>query len=261
MRRLNLSPVKLGLSAVALVLIGISGLLQADDEPVPASSEGDTTLRVLLAAELETTLSSQMNGTLGELSAALGQKVAKAAVLARFNCAEAQARFKVAVAELAMARQNLDAKIHLRELDAVGDLEVATATTEVQKAEGARAMGQAQSDFCQVSAPFSGRVVKVYVKPYQTVTAGTPLFDLVSEGPLKVRLNVPSTLLQKLKTGMPLQVTIRETGKTYPAHIRTINFRVDAVAQTVELEAKLDAQYPELIAGMSGTARFSDEHE
>lgn len=218
-----------------------------------------STIRVLLAAELETTLSSQMNGTLGELKATFGEHVAKSELLARFNCNEAEARSKVAVAELAMAKQNLDAKKQLRQLNAVGDIEVSMANTEVQKAEGARAMGVAQSGYCQVLAPFSGTVAKVYVKPYQTVSAGTPLFDLVSDGALKVRLNVPSNMLKTLKKGMPLQVSIYETGKTYAAHVSVVNSRVDAVAQTVELEARLDEKFPDLMAGMSGTARFDQE--
>ncbi|BAN50342.1 efflux RND transporter periplasmic adaptor subunit [Metapseudomonas resinovorans] len=233
----------------------------AEDAPQPGAVEEPGAIRVLLAAELETTLSSQMNGTLGELKASLGQQVAKDALLAQLNCDEALARSKVAAAELTMARQSLDAKRNLRKLDAVGDLEVAMANTEVQKAEGARALAQAQSGYCQVRAPFSGRVAKVHVKPFQTVAAGMPLFDLVSDGALKVRLNVPSSLLPRLKAGQALQVSILETGKDYDAHISAVNSRVDAVAQTVELEARLDAEHPELIAGMSGTARFPQPHD
>ena len=155
------------------VLLALASLgVQADE----TSASNTPTIRVLLAAELETTLSSQMNGTLGELNAGFGEHVGKAAVLARFNCNEALARSKVAAAELAMARQNLDAKKQLRKLDAVGDIEVSMANTEVLKADGARAMGEAQSGYCQVLAPFSGHVAKVYVKPFQTVSAGTPLF-------------------------------------------------------------------------------------
>ncbi len=229
--------------------------VQAQDPPM----ESATTIRVLLAAELETTLSSQMNGTLGELKATFGEHVDKSALLARFNCNEAEARSKVAVAELAMAKQNLEAKKQLRQLNAVGDIEVSMANTEVQKAEGARAMGVAQSGYCQVLAPFSGTVAKVYVKPYQTVSAGTPLFDLVSDGALKVRLNVPSNMLKTLKKGMPLQVNIHETGKNYAAHVTVVNSRVDAVAQTVELEARLDEKFPDLMAGMSGTAQFNQD--
>lgn len=241
------------LLSLLLALTGTGAFAQK----IPANDA--STIRVLLAAELETTLSSQMNGTLGELSASFGKHVAKSSVLARFNCNEAQARSKVAAAELAMARQNLEAKKQLRKLDAVGDIEVSMANTEVLKADGARAMGDAQSSYCQVTAPFSGHVAKVHVKPFQTVSAGTPLFDLVSDGALKVRLNVPSSQLKELKPGLPLEVSIHETGKTYPAKVSMINARVDAVAQTVELEARLDNKFPDLMAGMSGTARFNHD--
>lgn len=242
------------LLAVFLSLV-LTPALAADTAPAPDTDDPGA-IRVLLVAGLETTLSSQMSGTLGEFKASLGQVVAKDAVLARFDCAEAQARSRVAAAELTMAKQNLDAKRNLRKLDAVGDLEVAMANTELQKADGARALAQAQSGYCVVQAPFAGRVAKVHAKPFQTVAAGTPLFDLVSDGALKVRLNVPSSLLPKLQSNQPLEVTILETGKAYPAHVSAINARVDAVAQTVELEARLDTAHPELIAGMSGTARF-----
>ena len=40
-----------------------------------------------------------------------------------------------------------------------------------------------------------------------------------------------------------------------------IRDRVDAVAQTVELEARLEQKYPDLMAGMSGTARFNHDNE
>lgn len=227
--------------------------LAADDDP--------GAIRVLLVSDLETTLSAQMNGTLGALKASLGQTVGKDAELAQLNCVEVNARAKVAGAELNMARANLQAKRNLRKLDAVGDLEVAMANTEVEKADGALTLARAQAGYCLIDAPFAGRIAKVYVKPYQTVTAGTPLFDLVSDGALKVRLNVPSSLLPRLQPGMPLEVDIHETGKRYPAKVSAINARVDAVAQTVELEAKLDASHTELIAGMSGVARFPNSHE
>jgi multidrug efflux pump subunit AcrA (membrane-fusion protein) len=88
------------------------------------------------------------------------------------------------------------------------------------------------------------------------VSAGTPLFDIVSDSALKLRLNVSSSLLRQLAPGQPFKVSILETGKTYPARISAINARVDAVAQTVELEGNLDDKFPDLIAGMSGIASF-----
>ena len=213
-------------------------------------------IRVLLSAENETTLSVQMSGTLGPLKARLGQKVAKGDTLVALECGEATARAQVAEAELAMARQNLTAKQSMRKLDAIGDIEVASARTDVQKAAGARTLANTQASYCRVRAPFGGRIAKVYVRPYQTISAGTPVFDLVGDGPLRLRLNVPSAQMRNLRDGMPFQLQVLETGKTYPAHVSAVNARVDAVAQTVELEGRLDAEHPELIAGMSGIAKL-----
>ncbi|SAL77816.1 lipoprotein [Caballeronia arvi] len=223
-----------------------------------ASAPDDpTAIRVLLAPNLETTLSSEMNGTVVDLRASLGKPIAKSAVIAQMNCAEVQARANVAKAELSMANQNLVAKRSLRELKAAGDIEVAMASTDVEKAKGALSLAKAQLGYCQVVAPFSGRIAKVYVKPYQTVSAGTPIVDLVGDGALKVRLNVPSAMLVKLRAGSRIDITIHETGKTYPAHVSAVNARVDAVAQTVELEAQLDGGPQDLVPGMSGVARIA----
>lgn len=237
---------------------------QASPALAPATGtlqDDPNAIRILLTANLETTLSSQMSGTLGKLQASLGQPVKQGALLARFDCREGEAQARVAQAELQMARQDLAAKRNLRKLDAVGDLEVAIAATGVQKAEGAHALARARTSYCDVRAPFAGRIAQVQAKPYQTMTAGTPLFDLVSDGPLKVRLNVPSRLLSGLQQGQALEINVLETGKPYQARISHINARVDAVAQTVELEARLDAPYPELVAGMSGVARILESHD
>ena len=71
----------------------------------------------------------------------------------------------------------------------------------------------------------------------------------------------PARLLSGLQQGQALEINVLETGKPYQARISHINARVDAVAQTVELEARLDAPYPELVAGMSGVARILESHD
>jgi RND family efflux transporter MFP subunit len=237
------------LTLCSILLATCATLAQAAEPNVDSPS-----VHVLLSADTETTLSSQMNGTLGDMKVTLGQRVAKNALLVELNCGEAQARAQAADAELAMAQQNLVAKQGMQKLNAAGEIEVANAKTDVAKAQGARALAAAQRNYCYVRAPFGARIAKVYARPYQTVAAGAPLFDLVSDGPLKVRLNVPSSLVAQLKLGMPFQIRVSETGKTYPAHVSAMSARVDAVAQTVELEARLDGEHPELIAGMSGVA-------
>ncbi|WP_223162348.1 efflux RND transporter periplasmic adaptor subunit [Salinicola halimionae] len=217
----------------------------------------DYRLRALLTPQVEATLSSRMEGTLETLPVSLGQSVAKGDVLASFDCRIEQARVDVANTELSVAKLNAQAKRNLRKLDAVGDLEVALSAAEVDKANSSLSLAAAQSDRCTLVAPFSGRIAKLHVKPFQTVGGGTSLIDLVGDGALKVRLTAPSELLPRLTTGQALSVRVNETGKTYSATLSAISARIDAVAQTVELEAKLDASHADLMAGMTGTASMS----
>ena len=213
-------------------------------------------IRVLLTPELETVLASQMLGRIASLNAGLGAHVKKGQTLLSFDCSEANARLRMAQAEYANAKETQDVKERLRKLDAAGDTEVLLAKTQADKAKAAISLTRVQMDQCVVRAPFSGHVVKLHVKPAQGVNVGVPLLEMVSDGPLKLRLNVPSRWLQSLKVGAAFDVAIDETRKTYPAKVSAINARVDAVAQTVELEARIDGKHPDLLAGMSGVARF-----
>lgn len=225
-------------------------------QTLPAVADADA-IRVLLAADQETTLVAQMNGRIEILNAGLGQAHSKGKQIVGMECGESQARLRMADAELVSARETLAGKTGLKALNAAGDMEVTMAAAAVDKAKAAVSLGRSQAAYCSVNAPFNGRIARIYVKQHQGVNAGAPLVDLVSDGPLKLRLNVPSLYLKQLKVGTPFDVTVNETGKTYQARVSAINARVDAVAQTVELEARIAGQAPDLLAGMSGIARFA----
>lgn len=245
---------------VALCGVGLTGLTLAQapaQTPAPAPAPVDpNAIRVQLSPELETTLAAQMAGRISALNVSLGAPVAKGKTLVAFDCAETQAKLQMAQAEYASAKETYDTKRNLRRLEAAGDMEVSLAKSAVDRSQAAIGVSKAQLGQCVVTAPFSGRVVRLHVKPHQGVNISAPLIDLVSDGPLKLRLNAPSSLLRTLRVGQSFDVDINETGKTYPAKVTAINARVDAVAQTVELEGRIDGRPSELLAGMTGIARF-----
>jgi RND family efflux transporter MFP subunit len=223
----------------------------------PAAPADATTARVLLTPDTETVLLAQMPGRITTLNGTLGSAVRKGQVLVAFDCNEIVARLKMAQAELASAQETYDSKVRLKGLEAAGDIEVSLAQANVAKAEGQIQMTDAQIQNCSVAAPFSGRIAKLHVKPFQGVTAGQPLLELVSEGAPRLRLNVPSRWLRTLRVGTPFDVAVDETGKTYRATVSAINARVDAVAQTIEIEGRITGRHAELLPGMSGTAQFA----
>ena len=243
----------------ALVVVSLSVGTAWAQSPVPAQAAtaiADSP-RVLLIPEKETTLVSQMVGRVVSLGGGIGDAFRAGAQLVRFDCSESQARLRMAEAELNSAQENLGAKQRLQALKAAGDVEVSLAVAAVDKAKAQIDLSRVQLRLCAVPAPFAGRIVKLHVREFQGVNVGQPLMDIVASGPLKLRLNVPSRWLRWLKAGASFDVQIDETGKQYPANVTAINARVDAVSQSVEIEGRIGGAFPELLAGMSGTARFA----
>lgn len=236
--------------ARALAVVLAAAALPAAAQPVADD------IRVLLTPEVETTLVSPILGRIRAVNVTLGSSFQKGRVLVDFDCQEQQARVNMGQAELVAARENHEAKLRLQGLQQAGEVEVNLAAAAVNKAQAQLDLYRTQAAQCVVVAPFGGRAVKVHVKPFQGVQAGAPLVEIVSTGPFKLRLNVPSKWLAWIKPGTPFEVTIDETGKTYAARITAINARVDAASQSVEVEGAIQNRSGELLAGMSGAARF-----
>jgi len=213
-------------------------------------------VRALLVPRRETTIAAGMFGRIEHLANALGTVVKAGEPLVRFDCREAQARQDIAGAELTAAKENHEAKLRLQGLQSAGEVEVNLAAAAREKAKAAVALAAVQVQSCVIAAPFTGRVAKVHAKPFQTVNAGQPLLDFVSAEAPRVKVNVPSAWLRWLKVGTAFDVRVDETAHQYRARVSALNARVDAVSQTLEIEAELTDAGPALLAGMSGLATF-----
>lgn len=223
-----------------------------------ADTHNADAVRVLISPAQETTLVAPMAGNIKTLPVSLGSAFKKGELLMGFDCAEGQAKARIARAELRAARENHQAKTRLRSLDAAGDVEVNLAAADVEKNAGQVELARVQTDFCAIKAPFDGRVARLHIKQFQGVSPGAPLVDLISDGPLKIRVNAPSKWLPQLRVGNSFEIAVDETGKRYPAKVSAVGARIDAAAQAIEIEGLLDGEFPELLAGMSGTIHFPD---
>lgn len=229
---------------------------QAAGSSAAPALDGAAPVRVLLAPAQETTLASQIAARVQAVPATLGSHVAKGATLVSFDCEEQAARLKMSQAELSSTRESHEAKLRLQGLQQAGEVEVALAASQAARAEAQVELYRAQIAQCKVTAPFSGRVVKVAVKAFQGVSAGQALVELVSDGPLKLRLNAPGKWAGWLRRGTRFEVQIDETGRRYEALVTALNGRIDPISQTLEIEAAVASNSTGLLPGMSGNARF-----
>ncbi len=254
LRRVTLS---LAAAVVLGALGGVSGLNAQTVQGAGGASVASQTPRVLLVPAQETTLVSQMVGRVNSLAGSIGTSFRAGQPVIRMECSEHDAKLRIAEAEYNSAKENLDAKKRLFELRAAGEVEVSMAASAADKARAQIEYAKTQIRLCSIPAPFSGRIVKLHIREFQSVNVGAPLVDIVSAGSLKTRLNAPSKWLTWLKPGTKFMVHIDETGKSYPASVTAVNGRVDAVSQSIEIEGQVNGAYSELLAGMSGSAKFS----
>lgn len=214
------------------------------------------TIRVLVMASQESVLASQMAGRIEQLDVPLGSAIKAGQVLLRFNCDAQQAQLKMANAEYYGAQRTYESKAKLQAMQSVSELEVQQTAAAAERATAQIELIQVQLKYCAVRAPFAGRVARLFAKRYESVAANAPLVEVVDNGKLKLKLNVPSLWLAWLKPGTPFAIQIEETGKAYDGRVVRINARVDAVSRSIELEGEVVGNQPQLLPGMSGTAQF-----
>ena len=235
----------------------VAGPAVAAPRPAEAPPAQNDSVRVLLVADRETTLSSPVTARIKMLYVSIGVPFGAGQTLVSFDCEEPVARLSMANAELAGAVETHEAKIRMQGLEQASDVEVALAASAAAKARGQVELQRAQVAQCSLKAPWAGRVAKVHVRSHMSVTPGQPMVDLVKSGPLRLKLNAPSRLIGKVKAGNVFDLAIDETGKTYQARVLAVNSRVDPVSQTIEIESSMIRNYEELLPGMSGVASLT----
>ena len=224
--------------------------------PAPAKSDAGTELSALITADQEATLSAQMAGKIKKVNHKIGQSFAAGATLIEFDCDESQAKLDALNAEYLGARETHLAKLRLQGLGAAGDLEVTLAAAAGEKAKSQVKQQETQMAFCQIKAPYAGRVVRLKTKQAESVAPNQPLLEIVAVDHLKATINVPSAQAANLKAGSPLTIEIRETGRKYPAKVAGLNARVDGVSQSLEIEVAFTGNTIGLLPGMIGYALF-----
>lgn len=223
----------------------------------PVWAAGETALdmreiRAQLAPRRYTTVAAEIGAKITRLPVVEGSAFRQGQVLVQFDCSLQQAQLARAQAALMAADTNWRGNQKLAELNSVGTVELEMSKAETLKAQAEVAANRALLGKCQVAAPYAGRVAEQKVREQQYVQPGQALLEILDDSTLELEFIVPSRWLIWLRNGSTFQVSIDETGKTYPAKVQRIGARVDPVTQSIKLNAVIDGRFAELMAGMSG---------
>jgi membrane fusion protein, multidrug efflux system len=210
-------------------------------------------LRAQLTARNAAVVSAEISGKVRQLHVLEGASFKKGDALVSIDDSLQRAQLQRAQAVLVGAERAFAANQRLHTLNSVGQIELDLSQTEVAKARAELAYASAMLEKCEIRAPFDGRMAEQRIRSLEFVQAGQALFEIVDSAPPQIDFIAPSKWLSWLKAGLPLEIRIDETGKSYPAVIERIGSKVDAVSQSIRVVAGVTDMHPDLMPGMSGT--------
>lgn len=200
-----------------------------------------------------TTVVAELGAKLQDFSFKEGESFKQGQVLVRFDCAVQNAQLQRVRATLAIASRNAATNQRLLKLGSVSRVEAENSLSELDRATAEVAELEAIVSKCAIDAPFNGKVVEQRARGQQFVQVGQPLIDILDSSGLELEFIAPSMWTPWLKPGHVFEITIDETGKTYPARVMRVGARIDSVSQTFKVAALVDGEFADLTPGMSGT--------
>jgi len=141
--------------------------------------------------------------------------------------------------------------------------EIAVAQAAVDEADAKRALAQAKLDECVLTAPFTGVITEVYVRPGDLATPRQPLLKMMDPSSLVVRAGLPESCAADIRKGTEALVRLDAyPRKTFRARIERVYPRLEWDSRTRIIEAKvLDPVelIPRLFARISVRGRVAED--
>ena len=249
-------------SFLAVAAFALLPLQLAAADPAPAPSGG---VRALIEARQHAVLSSEIAGRIGRITVETGQSFKAGQTLVAFDCSHYQAAVDAARANLRAADVTVRQSRRLEQLKSIGAAEVEMAEVKADAARADLLKAEIEVRRCDVKAPFDGKVVEQRIREHESVPPSTALLEILSDRDLRVELIVPSSWLVWLKPGQRFTLRIDETGEALDGEVTLVGARIDPVSQSLKVTGKVltdkQGNAPNLVAGMSGTARFNPPEE
>lgn len=236
--------------------VGEKSAQAIENEGQAAVPTDDTATEQLLRAQVKarqsTQVSSEMAGRIDHLKIRDGERFTTGQLLVGFHCSMQEAELAKAKATFEKKQKTHEVNQKLEKLNSISKLELSVAKAEEDEAKADIKVAEAAVERCTIKAPFSGKVVEVTARAYQSVGAGEPLLEIVNDKDLEIEFIAPSKSLPQLKPGRAFKVVLDETTKTYNAEIIRLGGRVDPVSQTIKVFGRITGNAAELLPGMSG---------
>lgn len=215
-----------------------------------------------VSSSATTTLSFPVGGTITDLYAKEGQKVAKGQLLGKVRNGEYLNAYNIAKAQLAEARDAYERLKKLHDANALPDIKWVEIQQKLAQAENAEEMARRAFNDANLHSPAAGTVTRKFADVGQTVLPVEPIYEIVSTDELTIDVSVSENEIGNFVTGQKASVVLESmannpiqgkvTGKTIVA---------DPLTRAFTVKVGLPNKDGKILPGMIGNVTFSPSSE
>lgn len=244
------------LAAIDDKSINLSHFTATSKEQPPTVS-----FRVVLSPLQRTRLSSQISSPVEIITKRMGESFKKGEILIRLDDDVYIGNLKKAQATLMKAITEFEGRKELYSARSASLFELKEAEANLQSAESDVIVAKKNLDAAYLLAPYDGKVVSISIEEHELPISGKELIEVVDDSILLAKLLVPSNFISQIKLGDPLDINVKELGRTVQARISRISPVIDPSSSTFKVDAEIDNRTGVLKAGMTGTTTLQEANK
>lgn len=204
-----------------------------------------------LKANESVTLSALVTERIEKIYFNDGDTVEAGKLLVQLHSNEQRALFQEVSSRVTEAKRQYD---RVKSLSSIGSASAALIDERLREYETAKAQLAAiesRLDDRRIVAPFGGRLGLRNVSEGALVTPGTAVVTLDDLSVMKLDFSVPSTFLDILKVGLPIEAHARGfKGESFIGSVTSIDSRIDPVTRSVIVRAIIPNPQGKLLPGL-----------
>lgn len=198
-------------------------------------------------AEIEPKISARVE----RLLVAPGSVVEAGDLLVQLDGREIQARLDQAGATLEQASNDLRRFTGLLKSDTITQAEFDAVQARQRVAQAAKVEAETMLGYTRITAPFDGVITRKLAEVGDLALPGRPLLVLEDPKALRLEADVPEALIENVKLGADLTVTIASVNRPIPGRVSEIAPAADPQSRTFRVKLDLPPA-PGLRLGLFG---------
>jgi membrane fusion protein (multidrug efflux system) len=213
----------------------------------------------MLESEENLMVSAKMPGMVRDIRVKEGDMVRKGQVLASLDDEVLKKSIDEVKAGLDQVKVLFEKQKSLWDQKIGTELQYLTLKNQKESLEIKLRTLEAQVGQAVVTAPFSGVIDAIFIKPGSMAAPGVPLMQLVNTGSLKASAKVPDSYVSFIKQGDRVLVNFPDLNKEVEASVSYVGRIVDPLSRTFKIEVNIPSGDPGLKPNLLAMVRINDK--